>query len=87
MKAPEIVRMGYTIQKYLEENQLSDSRPPDLMPLLVEHGYFKTDYDRSGLPLRNVLRDLDVKDLLYLLPQVRVERKGNRQWYFSAVSC
>ncbi|GAK89680.1 hypothetical protein JCM19297_302 [Nonlabens ulvanivorans] len=53
------------------------------MPILIEKGYFKNDH-RYGLHLRNVLRELDEKNLLYLLPQVTVERKEiNRYWFFN----
>ncbi|PWK18561.1 type I restriction-modification system subunit M N-terminal domain-containing protein [Xanthomarina spongicola] len=61
----------------------ADVKPKDLMPILIEKGFFNQDL-RIGLPLRNVLRDLDEVNLLYLLPQVRVERKEtNRFWFFN----
>jgi len=48
--------------------------------------FFSKDH-RVGLPLRNLLRDLDAADLLYLLPQVTVDRKEiNRFWYFNAIN-
>jgi hypothetical protein len=85
MKQNEIVKMGYTIQYFLLKNNLKDAKPKDLMPFLIEKGYFKSDH-RYGLHLRNVLRELDEKNLLFLLPQVRVERKEkNRYWFFNAV--
>lgn len=85
LKESEIVKMGYVIQSYLETHKLVDAKPKDLMPVLIEKGYFKKDH-RDGLPLRNILRDLDQRDLLYLLPQVRVERKvTNRLWFFNAI--
>ncbi|WP_037318624.1 hypothetical protein [Salegentibacter sp. Hel_I_6] len=79
----EIINMGYVIQQYLEENNLKDAKPKDLMSLLIEKGFFNQDH-REGLPLRNLLRELDEKNLLYLIPQVMVERKtNNRYWYFN----
>ena len=84
MNPSEIVKMGYIIQDYLINNKV-DTKPKDLMPILIEKGYFKNDH-RYGLHLRNVLRELDEKNMLYLLPQVRVERKEkNRYWFFNAV--
>jgi len=80
----EIVRMGYVIQKYLYKNKLENIKPKDLMPLLIEKGYFNQDH-RDGVPLRNFLRNLDENNKLYLLPQVVVERKSsNRYWYFKS---
>lgn len=80
-----IVKMGYTIQDFLLKNNLTDAKPKGLMSVLIAKGFFNNDH-RDGLPLRNVLRDLDDNDLLHLLPQVRVERKDkNRYWFFNAV--
>nr|WP_052405029.1 hypothetical protein [Nonlabens ulvanivorans] len=77
------MKIGYTIQEYLINNNQIDIKPKDLMPILIEKGYFKNDH-RYGLHLRNVLRELDEKNLLYLLPQVTVERKEiNRYWFFN----
>ena len=43
----------------------------------------KMDYDRRGLPIRNVLRELDDKNQLDLIPYVVVDRKDkNRNWFF-----
>ncbi|MFL0354748.1 hypothetical protein [Xanthomarina sp. GH4-25] len=86
MEKAQIVKMGYVIQNYLEKTKLVDAKPKDLMPTLIEKGYFKKDHS-EGLPLRNVLRDLDEVNLLYLLPQVRVERKEtNRFWFFNPLN-
>jgi len=80
-----IVNMGYTIQDYLINQTLSNAKPKDLMPVLIEKGFFNQDH-REGLPLRDVLRNLDANGQLYLLPQVRVERKlTNRFWFFNAI--
>ncbi|GAL74314.1 hypothetical protein JCM19275_3169 [Nonlabens ulvanivorans] len=85
MNPSEIVKMSYIIQDFLIQNNLGDAKPKDLIPVLIEKGYFKNDH-RYGLHLLNVLRELDEKNLLYLLPQVRVERKEkNRYWFFNVV--
>lgn len=62
-----------------------DAKPKDLMLILIEKGFFAKDH-REGLPLRNVLRDLDARNELYLLPQVRADRKEkNVSWFFNAI--
>lgn len=77
--------MGYLIQEYLITHQFEKSNPKNLMPILVEKGFFNKDH-RDGLPLRNLLRQLDDDNLLYLLPQVSVERRDkNRFWFFNAL--
>ena len=53
------------------------------MPELIKAGVFMKD-NRYGRPLRDVLRDLDEKNMLHLLPLLRVERKlKNRFWFFT----
>ncbi|WP_415061016.1 hypothetical protein [Flavobacterium sp.] len=85
MQTSDIIKMGYVIQAYLEKEKLVDAKPKDLMPILIEKGFFKKDH-REGLPLREILRDLDARNELYLLPQVRAERKEvNVSWFFNAV--
>ena len=85
MKNEEIIRIGYVIQDYLISQKLQDVKPKSLMPMLIEKGFFNKDY-RDGLPLRNLLRDLYDKKLLYLLPQVSFEKKEkNRYWFFNAI--
>lgn len=75
--------MGYVIQSFFEKEKLIDVKPKDLMPILIEKGFFKKDH-RDGLPLRAILRDLDRRDELYLLPQVRADRKEkNVSWFFN----
>lgn len=65
--------------------ELENAKPKDLMPVLSEKVFFNKDH-RNGLPLRNVLRELDDNDFLYLLPQISVERKDkNRYWFFNAL--
>jgi hypothetical protein len=80
-----VVKMGYIIQKYLEEKNIFNAMPQDLMEVLIDAGFFRFDV-REGKPLRDILRELDSKNLLYLLPQVRVDRmESNRKWFFNAL--
>ena len=86
MTNDQIVKMGYVIESFLLKSGLKDAKPKDLMEVLIEKGYFSKDH-RDGLPLRMILRDLDERNMLYLLPQVRVERKDkNRSWYFNSIT-
>jgi hypothetical protein len=81
----KITQMAAAIQQYITENKLSELKPKDLMPMLVGKGFFNKDH-RAGLPLRKVLRDLDKRDMLYLIPQVRADRKAvNVSWFFNAI--
>ena len=84
MNNSDIVKMGYVIQEFLVKNNCTDAKPKDLMLILIEKDYFKNDH-RKGLPLRKILRALDERDELYLLPQVRVERKEKRYWFFNPI--
>ena len=86
MRKDTIVLMGYAIQTWLTNEQIAEAKPRDLMPFLIEKGYFKKDH-RDGLPLRKILRILDEENMLYLLPQVQVDRKvKNRLWSFKAIA-
>ncbi|GEM_PF-2971283 len=77
------ILLGYAIQDILVTENLSEAKPKDLMEGLIAKGFFTRDH-RNGLPLRDILRDLNDRNELYLIPQVRVERKvKNRFWYFN----
>ncbi len=78
MQHSEIIKMGYVIQSFLEKEKLIDAKPKDLVALLIEKGFFKKDH-RDGLPLRAILRDLGSRNELFLLPQVRADRKHKKE--------
>ncbi|MGL1885491.1 MAG: hypothetical protein OCD76_03160 [Reichenbachiella sp.] len=85
MNDDRIVTMGYVIESFLVKSSIKDAKPKDLMQTLVESNYFTKDH-REGLPLRKILRDLDERNMLYLLPQVTVERGAkNRSWFFNPI--
>lgn len=71
------------IEKYFRRNtSVSKVMAKDLMPLFIKEGIFEKDH-RSGLPIRNLLRDLDKANQLNLIPSVLAERKlKNTNWYF-----
>jgi len=85
MENSEIIKMSHVIQEYLVRENLKEAKPKDLMPILIEKGFFNKDV-REGLPLRKILRDLDSENQLQLIPQVRADRKNkNVFWYFNFI--
>lgn len=53
------------------------------MPEFVKAGVFQQDR-KNGLPIRQLLRDLDSSDRLNLIPYIHPERKDfNTKWFFS----
>ena len=70
-------------RNYFEENiSITEILAKDLMPLFIKKGIFNKDH-RNGLPIRNLLRELDCENKLSLLKNIKVIRnKVNRNWYF-----
>lgn len=55
----------------------------ELMPLFIERGVFNEDR-KNGLPIRELLRELDSLNSLDLIPFVLAERKtSNTNWFFT----
>jgi hypothetical protein len=73
----KIERINQVLAEYFERNK-NISRVPamDLMGEFVKAGIFKSDSERAGLPIRKLLRELDEKNLLDLIPYVIVDRKS-----------
>lgn len=84
MNNAKIQKMNQVLADFFEKNKGVKRIPAkDMMDYFVDAGIFKMDYDRAGLPIRNVLRELDRNDQLNLIPYVVVERKSrNCYWYF-----
>ena len=84
MNKTKIEKINKVLADYFESNKsVKHVRALDMMDDFVDAGIFKKDYDRSGLPIRNVLRELDKNNQLDLIPYVVVERKErNSNWYF-----
>ncbi|MBR3980959.1 MAG: hypothetical protein IKJ98_07355 [Bacteroidales bacterium] len=54
----------------------------DLMPEFIKAGIFSEDR-KNGLPIRNILRELDKNNELDKIPYVFPDRKKkNTNWYF-----
>lgn len=82
MEDKKVIEMSQSIKAYMNSNNIAEAKPKDLMSWLIRQGDFSKDH-RNGLPLRDVLRDLDKQNKLHLMPNLRVERKiKNRYWTF-----
>ena len=83
MNIQNIGKINQVVDEYFSNNQNVDKvLAKDLMPLFIEAGIFTQD-QRNGLPIRQVLRELDSENKLDLLPCAYHERnKVNTNWYF-----
>lgn len=71
-----IAKINQVIKEYFEKNQsINTAAAKDLMPQFIQAGIFAKDH-RNGLPIRNVLRELDRANALHLIPYVGAERKA-----------
>ena len=79
----KIEKINYVLETYFRKENVSQKIPAkDLMSEFIKNGIFEKDY-RNGLPIRNLLRDLDKKNELGLIPYVYPERKNkNTNWFF-----
>jgi len=78
-----IQKINTVIKEYFDLNKSIKILPAkDLMPQFIKAGIFSKDY-KNGLPIRNMLRDLDKKNELSLIPYTIAERKmKNTNWFF-----
>jgi len=78
-----ITKINSVIQAYFEHNAtIIKVRAKDLMPHFIDAGIFRKD-EKHGLPIREILRDLDRADNLQSIPFVFAERiDKNTNWYF-----
>jgi hypothetical protein len=77
-------RIDQVVRDYFASNPSVLELPAkDLMTQFIAKGIFNKDYSRPGLPIRNILRELDAANKLSLLANCKVVRnKANRNWYF-----
>ena len=80
----KIARINKVVTGYFKNNPSVDKiSAMDLMPEFIKAGIFNKDYERKGLPIRNLLRKLDNKNELNEIPSLLSERKTkNTHWYF-----
>jgi hypothetical protein len=77
-------RIDQILRDYFEQNKsVNEVIAKDLMLLFIEKGIFNKDH-RDGLPIRDLLRELDAERTLSFLKHIKVDRKAtNRNWYFA----
>lgn len=80
----KIARINKVVTGYFKNNPSVNKIPAmNLMPEFIKAGIFNKDYERKGLPIRNLLRELDRKNELNEIPSLLSERKTkNTNWYF-----
>lgn len=79
----KLAHINKVIREYFELNTTVHKIPAkDLMPYFIRAGIFTKDV-KSGLPIRNVLRQLDSTNRLSDIPYALAERKlKNTNWFF-----
>lgn len=83
MNKTKIDKINQVLGEFFEKNKNIKRIPAlDMMEHFVEAGVFNTDYDRHGLPIRRLLRELDKNNQLSLIPYVVVERKSQKNYWF-----
>lgn len=82
----KIVKINEVIRNYFELNKSVKMIPAkELMPYFIKAEIFQNDH-RDGLRIRSVLRDLDKRGELKLIPYLVEERKTtNTKWYFNNI--
>jgi len=86
-KIHRIGRIDQLVRNYFDENpSMREVAAKELMPLFINKGIFVKDH-REGLPIMNILRELDREKKLYLLKYAKLDRKNiYRNWYFAKPS-
>jgi hypothetical protein len=79
----KIKHINLAIEQFFQDNPDIDKMPAkDLMPQFIKARIFEKD-QKKGLPIRSILRDLNSKKELKMIPAVLPERKKiNTNWYF-----
>ena len=82
-KAEKIKRINAVLALYFSKHKGESVKAKDMMPAFIEAGIFESDR-KGGLPIRQLLRDLDETNSLTLIPFVHAERKSvNTNWFFT----
>jgi len=79
----KIVAINHVVKTYFENHLYEQVVPAkDLMPQFIAAGVFIAD-SKGGKPIRELIRKLDTKKQLHLIPYVIPERKTqNTNWFF-----
>ena len=79
----KIEKINCVLADYFSKHKGEKVRAKDMMERFIEAGIFQSDI-REGLPIRKLLRELDEKNMLHLIPYLYADRKAkNTNWYFS----
>lgn len=83
----DIPKINTVIKAYFDLNKsIQMILAKELMPQFIKAGIFSKD-EKGGLPIRKVLRDLDKKNEISLIPYTVAERKTkNTNWFFRNIS-
>jgi hypothetical protein len=84
VRETEIQHINQVIEEYFNKNSDIEEIPAkEMMPLFIEKGIFNKDH-RNGLPIRNLLRELDRSKQLNKIPYALPRRKAkNTNWFFT----
>ncbi|MEC5167311.1 hypothetical protein RCH18_003066 [Flavobacterium sp. PL11] len=79
-------QINQVLHSYFEENKAVQLvLAKDMMPYFILAGVFEKD-TKNGLPIINVLKRLDFKNQLVVIPFAIAERKtASTKWYFQRV--
>jgi len=81
MNTDNIAQINEVITEYFKIHKEDWIAAKEIMPALINAGVFSKDH-KKGLPLRKVLRKLDIENSLDKIPFVHAERKEkNTYWY------
>lgn len=82
-KAEKIKRINAVLASFFSKHKGETVKAKDMMPAFIEADIFEADR-KNGLPIRQLLRDLDETNSLALIPFVHAERKSvNTNWFFT----
>ena len=79
----DIEQINEVVNEYFNQNTEAEKvAVKKLMPSFIKAGIFDKD-KRNGLPIRNVLKELDREDALDSIPTLYADRnEGATYWYF-----
>lgn len=70
------------IKAWFQRSGAESAKPKDLMPYLIQQGFFSKDH-REGYPLRRLLNQLHDAGKLSVITTAGFDQKAkNKNWYF-----
>ena len=78
-----IQAINKVLKEYFEDYPNQESiLAKEFMGIFIKKGIFNQDH-KGGLPLRNLLRELDSENRLSDIPYAHRETTGNKKWFFT----